>query len=308
MDENSPNTHRLPPGTPPPRYRLPAATRPGAIRLRVGSLERSLSWYGEVLGLTPLERGAGSAALGAPGGATLVELVERPGAAPAPAGGRPGLYHFAILLPDRSALGRFVAHLARLEEPMGAADHLVSEALYLKDPDGLGVEVYADRPRSSWRYEGSQLVMATDPLDLRDLVRAGGGEPWRKAPADTVMGHLHLHVGDLEAAADFYHRGLGLDRVVWSYPGALFLSAGGYHHHLGLNTWARSTRPSGEDDAGLVEWELEVPTAGDVAAALASLAAAGHGVEEGGGSGVARDPWGTTLRIRPVGVPRPPLP
>ena len=167
-------------------------------------------------------------------------------------GGQLGLYHFAILLPDRAALGRFVAHLARIGERAGASDHLVSEALYLSDPDGLGIEVYADRPRATWRYDGQrQLAMDTRPLDLNSLVQAAGGEPWTGMPAGTVMGHVHLHVGDIERAAAFYHAALGLDKVVWSYPGALFLSAGGYHHHVGLNTWAGpgATRPRDVLDA-----------------------------------------------------------
>jgi NAD+-dependent protein deacetylase sirtuin 4 len=153
--------------------------------------------------------------------------------------GRGGLYHFAILLPDRAALGRLVAHLAREGVRVGAADHLVSEALYLQDPDGLGIEVYADRPRSEWRHRDRQLLMATDPLDLPELARSAGAEPWTGAPAGTRLGHVHLHVGDIHRAAEFYHAALGFDRMVWSYPGALFLAAGGYHHHLGVNTWAR---------------------------------------------------------------------
>lgn len=282
-------------GIAPRGYRLPAETRLGAVRLQVSDLARSLAWYERVLGLRVLERSSAHATLAAHGdGAPLVELREQPGATPVPRRGRLGLYHFAILLPDRAALGRFVAHLSALGERAGASDHWVSEALYLQDPDNLGVEVYADRPRSSWRVEGGQLAMATEPLDLAGLVRAAGGEPWAGMPAGTVIGHVHLHVGDLERAAGFYHDGLGLDKVVWSYPGALFLSAGGYHHHLGLNTWAAGAAPAGENDARLLEWEVVVPTAAEVAGAIASLAAAGHATE----GGVVRDPWGPALRIR----------
>lgn len=288
-------------------------TRPGTVRLQVAELDRSLAYYRRVLGLEMLEREEGRARLGTKEGGEadrpLVELRERPGATPAPRGGRPGLYHFAILLPDRPALGRFAAHLAHVGAHAGAADHGVSEALYLHDPDGLGIEVYADRPRDEWRYEGRQLVMTTDPLDVDDLVRAGGNAPWSGIPEGTRIGHVHLHVGDLARAEAFYHEALGLDKVVWSYPGALFLSAGGYHHHLGLNTWARSTTPAGPGDARLLEWELWMPTGDDVRRTLGSLEAAGHSVEravaaspgelEGTASagGVVRDPWGTALRI-----------
>ena len=159
----------------------------------------------------------------------------RSGPAPAPIriNSRLGLYHFAILLPDRAALGRFLAHLASTGTHVGSADHLVSEALYLRDPDGLGIEVYRDRPRSEWRSVNGELAMAVDPLDTAGVLAAGKDEPWTGMPRGTVMGHVHLHVGDIDTASRFYHDALGLDRMVWSYPGALFLSAGGYHHHLG---------------------------------------------------------------------------
>lgn len=287
-------------GIAPGGYRLPAATRIGAVRLQVSDLARSLAYYQDVLGLRVLRRAEGAATLGAHGDdAPLVELRERPGARPAPMRGRLGLYHFAILLPDRRALGRFVAHLAETGERAGASDHLVSEALYLHDPDGLGIEVYADRPRSTWRHAGRQLAMDTAPLDLAGLVRAAGGERWTGAPAGTTVGHVHLHVGGLEAASAFYHAALGLDAVVWSYPGALFLSAGGYHHHLGLNTWASpDAHPAGEGDAKLLEWELVVPRAADAEAAARSLEAAGHAVRRDGAGWLAADPWGTVLRLR----------
>jgi catechol 2,3-dioxygenase len=278
-------------GIAPRGYRLPADIRLGRVRLQVADLERSLAWYERVLGLRVLRRSGAGAALGAQGDdAVLVELHEKAGVAPVPRRGRLGLYHFAILLPDRAALGRFVAHLAEIGERAGASDHRVSEALYLNDPDGLGIEVYADRPRSSWQVVDGQIAMSTDPLDLADVVRAAGGEPWTGMPAGTKLGHVHLHVGDLGRAAAFYHQGLGLDQVVWSYPGALFLSAGGYHHHLGLNTWAAGAAPAGDDDARLLEWEIVVPSPADADAALKSLS----GAEDG----VVRDPWGTALRIR----------
>src|SRR5690606_740815 len=146
---------------------------------------------------------------------------------------RLGLYHFAILVPDRATLGRFVAHLAATGVRFGASDHLVSEALYLRDPDGLGIEVYVDRPRSEWATSRRKLEMATEPLDLARVASAGQGEAWGGQPAGTRIGHVHLRVADRERSATFYHHGLGLDKMVWSYPGALFLSAGGYHHHLG---------------------------------------------------------------------------
>jgi len=287
----------LPYGIAPAGHRLPGATRLGGVTLQVADLERSLDYYRGVLGLRVLEESGSWAALGPEGGgAPLVTLVERPGASPVPRRGRLGLFHFAILLPDRAALGRFAAHLGERRMPAGASNHLVSEALYLQDPDGLGIEVYADRPRFAWQHRDRQLVMATEPLDVPEVVRAAGGERWSGMPAGTGLGHIHLHVGDLEAADAFYHLGLGLDRAVWSYPGALFLSAGGYHHHLGLNTWAAGASPAGEDDARLLEWQLVLPSADDVEEGLASLDSAGYDVARNGGGRVV-DPWGTPLRL-----------
>jgi len=218
-----------------------------------------------------------------------------------PRRGRLGLYHFAILLPDRAQLGRFARHLSEIGERAGMSDHLVSEAIYLTDPDGLGIEVYADRPRSAWRQQDGELMMATDSLDVPDLLRAAGSERWSGMPAGSRMGHVHLFVGDLERAAAFYHAGLGLDKVVWSYPGALFLSAGGYHHHVGTNTWAAGAAPAGPGDARLLEWELVLPSTADAAGALASLEAGGADIQRSAGGGLARDPWGTAVRIRPAG-------
>lgn len=290
-------------GIAPPGYRLPAATRLGRVSLQVADLERSLHYYERVIGLSLLGRNDTTATLGSHEAPTLVELRERRGANPVPRHGRLGLYHFAILLPDRAALGRFVRHLDEIGAHAGMSDHLVSEALYLSDPDGLGIEVYADRPRDEWRHEGRQLVMTTAPLDVEDLVQASGPERWSGMPAGTVIGHIHLFVADLDKAAAFYHAGLGFDKTVWNYPGALFLSAGGYHHHLGTNTWAAGAAPTREDDARLLEWEVVVPAAADAAAALSSLESIGAPVarsSEGAGS-VVRDPWGTALRIRPEG-------
>lgn len=279
--------------------RLPDDARPGAVHLQVGSLERSLPWYGEVLGLRVLGREGARVELGAAGSEEiLVTLQEYPGARPVPRGGRLGLYHFALLLPDRPALGCFLRHLLARGEPFGASDHLVSEALYLRDPDGLGVEVYRDRPRDRWEWQGGELRMATNPLDRTELAAAGGATPWEGAPVGTRIGHVHLHVGDLARANAFYHTSLGLDRVVWSYPGALFLSAGGYHHHLAVNTWAADAGPPEAGEARLLEWELVIPTSDDAGAALDRLAASGAAVERDPEGGWAADPWGTRLRIR----------
>ncbi len=293
-------------GEAPTGQRLPAATRVGAVRLQVADLARSLAFYERVLGMRTVERDASRAVLAAHGDDTpLVELHEQPGARAVPRRGRLGLYHFAILLPDRASLGRFMRHLGESGIRAGAADHLVSEAFYLQDPDNLGIEIYADRPRGEWRRVGRELMMASDPVDVAGLASAAGGTPWTGMPAGTVVGHVHLHVGDIATAAAFFSDALGFDRTVWHYPGALFLSAGGYHHHLGTNTWAGSgAAPPAPDEAQLLEWTLELPDAASVAAVEESLARAGYPVERDAERAaitpelVTRDPWGTQLRIR----------
>jgi catechol 2,3-dioxygenase len=274
------------------------------VRLQVAELGRSLSYYQGVLGLRVLRQDERMAILG-PAGAPLplIELQARPGSAPPR--GLLGLYHFAMLLPDRAALGRFLQHLAALGVRPGSADHLVSEALYLRDPDGLGIEVYADRPRTTWEGHGAELAMDTLPLNAADVLRAGGAAPWTGMPAGTTMGHLHLHVGDLTEAERFFHAALGLDKMVWSYPGALFLSTGGYHHHLGLNTWAGpAAPPPGKGDARLLEWELVVPDGDQVEQAARSLEQAGYAVERTASGWRAADPWRTTLSCRSASQPR----
>lgn len=287
-------------GVPPSGARLPPDTRPGRVRLQVGDLDRSLAFYERVLGFRAPDRSPGGATLAASGDdAPLIELVEHAGAVPASKGRRLGLYHFAILLPTRADLARFLRHLGELDEPPGASDHRVSEALYLRDPDGLGVEVYTDRPRPAWEARGRELRIETAPLDVPDLLREAGDEPWRGVPGGAAIGHVHLHVGDLAEASAFYHEALGMDRMTWSYPGALFLAAGGYHHHLGLNTWAGpgATRPE-KGEARLLEWELVVPSREDVDAASRSLDEAGYAVDRDGPGWSAEDPWGTPLRVR----------
>jgi len=286
-------------GVAPGGYRLPEATRLGPVKLQVSNLARSIAYYESVIGLQTISRSDGMARFGAHGDdSMLVGLRERPGASPIPRRGLLGLYHFAILVPDRAVLGRFLRHVTALGVHVGMADHLVSEALYLTDPDGLGIEVYADRPRASWKTADRQVAMATDPLDAEGLMAAGGDAPFTGLPQGTVIGHVHLHVGDIERTSHFYHEGLGFDKMVWNYPGALFLAAGGYHHHLGTNTWAAGQPAAGDGDARLLEWEVVVPTAADADAALGSVESAGHPVERDSSGGTVKDPWGTKVRVR----------
>jgi catechol 2,3-dioxygenase len=285
-------------GNAPADGRLPDATRVGGVQLQVSDLAKSTAYYRDVIGLRAIEVSPNAAVLGVPESVeSLVTLHAGPGTHPARRRGAFGLFHFAILLPDREALGRLAAHLAETGLHVGMADHSVSEALYLSDPDGLGIEVYADRPRRTWRQIAGQLVMTTDPLDVDDLMRAAGTHTWNGVPAGTTMGHVHLHVGDLEQAAAFYQRGVGFDITVSNYPGALFFSAGGYHHHLGTNVWAPGPAPAA-DQARLLEWTLVAPSATDarvIGQRLRNTAAVP--VVETGQDWLVTDPWGTRLRI-----------
>ncbi len=287
-------------GIRPSEYRLPESTHLGRVRLQVADIERSLLFYSKVLGMCVMDGTADSVSLGAQDKThEIIHLRQLKTARPVPKRGLLGLYHFAILLPDRASLGRFIAHLADIGVHAGMSDHFVSEAVYLTDPDGLGIEVYADRPRDAWRYDERQLYMTTNHLDVDDLISAAGREKWKGMPAGTVLGHVHLYVDDIDKAAAFYHDALGFDKVVWSYPGALFLSAGGYHHHLGTNTWAKGAPPASDSDARLLEWEVVVPTRKDAEEAATHVRDAGYEVKQEDGEWVITDPWGTSLRLVP---------
>jgi catechol 2,3-dioxygenase len=288
---------KLPYGIQPPAYRLPTATRLGRVRLQVTNLAASVKFYSQVLGLRVITQRGDVAELGPHGEDRVIVELHGGATAPVPRRGRLGLFHFAILLPDRAALGRFLMHLVETDVQMGSSDHLVSEAIYLHDPDGLGIEVYADRPRDQWEAHDGELAMATNPLDARAVAAAAMGEPWTGMPAGTVLGHVHLHVAELEQGKAFYHAALGFDVVVWSYPGALFYSAGGYHHHLGTNTWAAGNPSAAPHEARLMDWEIVLPAVADVRAARASLGKGGHETADADGGFSAADAWGTRVRV-----------
>jgi catechol 2,3-dioxygenase len=250
----------------------------GPVHLTVTELDRSITFYREVIGLELLGRRDATAALGA-GGAPLLILTGLPSALPHPRR-TTGLYHVAILMPTRRDLARSLQALVDSQYPVqGASDHLVSEAIYLADPDGNGLELYADRPRASWPVFNQQVSMASDALDLRGLLGELGSEaaqtPFNVDPATTV-GHIHLRVADLADTERFYAQGLGFDVTQRSYPGALFLSAGGYHHHIGANVWgSASGTPPPADTVGLRHYTIVVPTGAGVDAFMADAIAAG---------------------------------
>jgi catechol 2,3-dioxygenase len=269
-------------------------TTVGQVALTVGDLATQRAFYEEVVGFTTLSQEPGQVVLGA-GSEPVLVLREQPGAPPAPPNAT-GLYHFAILVPSRAALGRWLLHLVESGYPLGgASDHLVSEALYLSDPEGNGIEVYRDRPRAEWPRQAGVIQMATERLDLNALLREAQADPqpWTGLPAGTRLGHMHLQVASIPEARDFYHGVLGFDIVVdWERMGALFVSAGGYHHHIGLNIWhSRGGRPAPAGSAGLRYFTIHLPDAAALAPVLARLDAAGVSYREENGGLTLADPW-----------------
>lgn len=242
---------------------LPIDARIGQAHLTVQDLDRSVRFYRDVLGFTEFRRDGATAQLGPAAGRVLLELHEDRAAVPRPRRSA-GLFHVAILVPSRAALGRSLRRLAAQRWPMsGASDHLVSEALYLDDPDGLGLEIYRDRPRERWQAVAGEVAMATEPLDLQGVHDEPGAEaPWAGLDAGTSIGHVHLQVPDLDTAEAFYCGRIGFAPTLRRYPGALFVAAGGYHHHLGLNTWAgRGVPPPPASAVGLRSFSIEATSA-----------------------------------------------
>lgn len=271
-------------------------THIGLVSLTVADLARSLRFYGDVLGLRPAERSNGSALLAA-GATPLLHLAELPGARPKPARAT-GLYHFAILLPGRPDLARWLRHVLASGWPLqGWSDHGVSEAVYLADPDGNGIEIYRDRPRAEWPVTNGELQMVTDPLDAASLLAlADGAEPWQAMPAGATMGHVHLHVASIPQAQAFYCDVLGFDLVQRYGPSALFVSAGAYHHHIGLNTWAGAgAPPAPAGSAGLRYVTMVVPDATSLASLARRVQQAGIAVTPQDGGWFLRDPSGNGL-------------
>jgi catechol 2,3-dioxygenase len=269
--------------------------------LTVTDLDRSRAFYERAVGLRPTELDDGTLALGAAGERPLIEL-RGDSAARGLNRRAPGLYHLAVLVPTRLDLAFALARIAEARYPLdGASDHLVSEALYLSDPDGNGIEIYRDRPRAEWPRAGDQLQMSTLPLDLDDVIGElrAATELQASVPSGTKIGHVHLQVSDLSEAERFYNGVLGFDVIVRGYPGALFVSAGGYHHHIGLNTWhSAGAAPAPEGSVGLRSFEIELPDEPALEAVLARLDAASIPSTRQCDGVLARDPFGNGVVLR----------
>jgi catechol 2,3-dioxygenase len=274
---------------------ISAGTTVGAVHLTVGDLERSIAYYRESIGLDVLERADGRASLGAGEGELLV-LVEEPGAGPAH--GYTGLYHFALLLPQRADLARWLAHAGRDAVPLvGMSDHFVSEAIYLRDPDGHGIEIYCDRPRDVWEGQVFER-MTTLPLDVASLMsELRDSEPeFEGLPSGTVMGHVHLKVAAISDTIAFYRDVLGFSLMAQLGEQAAFLAAGGYHHHIGANTWeSAGASPAPPGVASLRHATIVLPAAEERDRLLGLLSAAGHPVQETDDGPLVRDPSGNAL-------------
>lgn len=265
---------------------MSTATAPmeiGTVTLTVRDLPRSADFYARALGLETLHADGTEAVMGA-GNRALVRLIADPAArqrSPREA----GLFHTAILLPDRAALGAWVHHASATRLPVqGASDHRVSEAIYFADPEGNGIEIYVDRPRAKWTKPDGSIHMTTDPLDIDDLAATANG-PWKGAPEGTTVGHVHLQVGDVKQAEAFYNGILGFP-ITAHYPGAAFYGAGGYHHHFATNIWNSRGAPVRTPSTGLTAVEILA----DAASAAAIAAKAGPGKD-------LTDPWGTRITV-----------
>jgi catechol 2,3-dioxygenase len=276
-------------------------TTVGPVRLTVADLDASRSFYERAIGLRPFERDDGTIAFGTDAARPLVEL-RGDSSAPALNPRATGLFHLAILVPTRRDLALALVRLAQARWPLdGASDHLVSEALYLSDPDGNGIEIYRDRPREDWSRTPDGLRMATLPLDLDDVLgELGHADGFQElAPDETTIGHVHLQVSDLADAERFYNGVLGFDVMVRGYPGALFVSAGGYHHHLGLNTWrSAGSPPPPPGSVGLTSFEVLLPTRTELDRVLERVRSAGLEIESVGDDRAVRDPAGNTVTLR----------
>ena len=275
---------------------LPAALRLGPVHLTVTNLDRSIPFYENAIGLQLQERIDGVATMGS-GDEPAVVLHELGGARPA--GRHAGLYHVALLYPTREELAHAAGRLAITRTPIqGASDHGTHEAIYLPDPDGNGLELAADRPRDEWP-ELTVYNLGPQPLDLDDLLAAAGdGHPNATAAPGLVVGHLHLHVGDVEEGLSFYRDVVGFEEMM-RLPTAAFVSAGGYHHHLAFNVWrGPGVPPEPTGTVGLRHWTIVLPGEESIDALRTRAEDAGVATEQDGGALVLRDPWGIELHVQ----------
>jgi catechol 2,3-dioxygenase len=268
------------------------------VDLRVEDLQRSLMFYQNIIGFRVLEQSGERAVLTADGRTPLLSIEQSANLIPK----QPrttGLYHYALLLPNRYELGKVLNHLLQVGYPLqGGSDHLVSEALYLADPDGNGIEIYRDRPAESWDWRNGEVVMTTEPIDAEGLLAERKGDAWEGLPPETLMGHIHLHVAEFEKIKEFYCQGLGFEIVCRYGNQALFISTGKYHHHIGLNTWQGVGAPKPlENSVGLMKYSIVFPSNEERETAVEKLGKLGFRVLNENGVILAEDPSGNRVEL-----------
>lgn len=274
-------------------------TQIGLVQIRVSNLERSLTFYQNVVGLSVLRQTGREVEMTADGQNVLLILREIENARVIRPNSVAGLYHFAILVPDRPSLGLVVRNLISSGIEVGQGDHLVSEALYIQDPDNNGIEIYRDRPKSEWKYDAEgHVMMSTDPVDVDGLLAASEGLSWNGLPAGTVIGHVHFHVGNLNKAKAFYVDLLGFELTANYGSAAMFISAGGYHHHIGLNVWAGQGAPAAPaDTVGIDYFTLILANEEERNAVVERVRQVGYAVTEENGNPTFQDPWNIGIRL-----------
>lgn len=280
------------------KYQNHPYTYVGNVHLLVKDLHRSMTFYKEVIGFTILEQTEKKAALSADG-KTVLLTIEQPEVIIEKQPRTTGLYHFALLLPTRADLGNVLLHLLQSGYPLqGASNHGVSEAIYLGDPDGNGIEIYADTPEEEWIWQDNHVQMITESMDAEGVLASRISDTWNGLPVGTVMGHIHLHVSDLVKAEEFYINVLGFDVVLRYGAQALFISTGNYHHHIGLNTWAGVGAPAPmKNSLGLKTFTLHYPDSETLQTAVAKLKELDAYLTEDNGAYITQDPSGNVIRL-----------
>ncbi|WP_078547704.1 VOC family protein [Litchfieldia alkalitelluris] len=271
-----------------------------AVAIKVENIEKSLKFYQEMIGFQVLEQSSHQVILTVKNSNTPILTIEQPETVVPKEQRRTGLYHFAILLPDRVSLAMVLRHLLENRYPLqGASDHLVSEALYLADPDGNGIEIYVDRPSTSWEWSGEDVVMDTIRLDAENLLSLSQETKWSGLSEGTIMGHIHLHVSELQNSKEFYTKGLGFNVVNQIYgDSALFLSTGGYHHHIGINIWnGKGAPPASENSVGLSSFTVQLPNVVVRSEIVQRVKQLGYNVTNEGTSFMVTDPSGNNIKL-----------
>ncbi|PKY88266.1 glyoxalase [Falseniella ignava] len=266
------------------------ATYVGEVQLKVSNLSESIRFYEEVIGLTVKDKSASQASFTTNGKDTLLTIIE-PEDIQSKKGQTTGLYHFALLLPTRADLAQVVRHFIQDGIHFATGDHLVSEAIYLADPDGNGIEIYADRDPAEWEWQDGEVAMTTVAVDIEDLLQEKITDVWQGLPENTVMGHIHLQVNDLEENEKFYIDGLGFSVVNRHGDSALFISDHDYHHHIALNTWAsRSARHAEKSETGINAYTILFPSEEVRNEKIAQLKKIGATIHEENGAYYTYDP------------------